>query len=863
MKKVLIVGGVAGGASAAARLRRLNEEAYIVMFEREADISIANCGLPYYIGDSIKERSKLLVQTPAAMKQRFNLDIRTGSEVIAVNTSAQTVTVKSLTGGEYEESYDALILSPGAKPLRPNLPGIESPLVFSLRNIPDTDRIKTKVLETNTRSAVVIGGGFIGIEMAENLKELGLDVTLIEGGPQILGPFDPEMAGTLSKEMEQQGVRLLLNQTVSAFREDGKGIETVLASGESVSSEMVILAIGVIPDTAFLKDSGIELGARGHLQVNAKMETNVKNVYAVGDAAEITDFVTGAKTAVPLAGPANKQGRIAADNVCGLNSTFKGSQGTSIIKVFGLTGATTGVNEKTLQRLGLPFHVSYVHPSSHASYYPGATPIALKLLFAEDGTVLGAQATGYGGVDKRIDDIATVIRFRGTVSDLTELELAYAPPYSSAKDPVNMAGYAAENILAGRTAVFVPSELNGRNTDTTLLVDVRSPMEHANGHIPDSINLPVDELRERLGELDQNKEIWVYCQVGLRGYTASRILQQKGFKVRNLTGGYKTYLMAAYKPSVHQAGTAGSAGNSAGLKSPAPAQPEQAKTAARETAAALQAESRETLTAPSPGKEVSHSQENSGDIHVDAKLDACGLCCPGPLVEVKRKMDQLSDHDILHVSASDPGFYEDIQAWARMSGNSVLKIAKSNRGIIEAYLQKGGAPASPATADKAKAPAASPEGSTMIVFSGDLDKAIASFIIANGAAASGKKVTMFFTFWGLNVIRKTEKVKVNKNLIGRMFGAMMPRGSQKLQLSRMNMMGAGAKMIRGVMKGNNVSSLEELMQTAIQQGVEIVACQMSMDLMGIQAEELIDGIKIAGVGYYLGQADQSGVNLFI
>lgn len=548
-KKVLIVGGVAGGASAAARLRRLDEDAHIVMFEREENISIANCGLPYYIGDSIKERSKLLVQTPEAMKRRFQLDIRTESEVTAVHPDRKTVTVKNAAGGEYEESYDALILSPGAKPIRPNLPGLENPRIYSLRNIPDTDRIKAKITEENARSAVVIGGGFIGVEMAENLRELGLEVTLVEGGPQIMAPFDPEMSSALAKELEEHGVQLLLNRTVASFREAGSQIETVLASGGSLSSDMVILAIGVAPDTAFLKDSGIELGPRGHIIVNPKMETNIEQVYAAGDAVEITDFVTGAKGAVPLAGPANKQGRIAADNVCGLGTTFKGTQGTSIIKVFGLTGASTGANEKTLRRLGLPYHVTYVHPNSHAYYYPGASQLSLKLLFNDEGTVLGAQAVGYEGVDKRIDDIATLIHFRGSISDLTELELAYAPPFSSAKDPVNMAGYTAENMLTGKTAVFVPAELEKRNPETTLLLDVRTPIEYENGHIADSINIQVDDLRDQLDRLDASKEIWVYCQVGLRGYTAARILQQKGFKARNLAGGYRTYQMANYKPS--------------------------------------------------------------------------------------------------------------------------------------------------------------------------------------------------------------------------------------------------------------------------------------------------------------------------
>lgn len=829
-RKILIVGGVAGGASAAARLRRLDEDAHIVMFERDAYISFANCGLPYYIGNSIKDRSKLLVQTPEAMTRRFGLDIRTESEVIGLNADAKTVTVRSASNGLYEESYDALILSPGAKPLKPDIPGIGNPKVHTLRNIPDMDRIKEQVGRDGVRAALVVGGGYIGVEMAENLRELGLDVTLIQSGSQILAPFDPEMASALAKEMEQNGVKLIMNDSVRAFADAGERIEASLAGGWKVAADIVIWAAGVVPDTNFLKDSGLELGERGHIRVNERLETNLQDVFAVGDAVEVVDYVSGRSAAIPLAGPANKQGRIAADNACGLRSSYKGTQGTSIIKVFGLTGAATGLNEKMLKRFGIPYRVTVVHPSSHAGYYPGASPMTLKLIFNDEGRVLGAQAVGADGVDKRIDSIAAVIRLRGSVADLTELELAYAPPFSSAKDPVNMAGYTAENILTGRTNVFTADELGSRSSSGTMLIDVRTVLEHENGHIPGSLHIPVDELRERLGELDPAKEIWVYCQVGLRGYTASRILLQKGFSVRNLTGGYKSYQMAQYKPNP-------------------PRQPlVMIPPAGAESAAAAEAVAGQ---APLPKEVVAQ---------VHAELDACGLSCPGPLIEVKQKIDAMQEGQVLRVTATDPGFYEDISAWAAMSRNELLRLEKKPRGVIEAYVRK------PAAAEAAAASPRSgdrPEGSSLIVFSGDLDKAIASFIIANGAAASGKKVTMFFTFWGLNVIRRSEKVAVEKSFIGKMFGLMMPRGSRKLGMSRMNMGGMGAKMIRGVMKGSNISSLEELIQTAIGQGVEVVACTMSMDVMGIKREELIDGVKLGGVGYYLGKADQSGINLFI
>lgn len=546
-KKILIVGGVAGGASAAARLRRLDENAEIVMFERDSYISFANCGLPYYIGETIKERSKLMVQTPENMKARFNIDVRIKSEVIEVDTQDKKVKVNSADKGTYEESYDYLILSPGAKPIKPPIPGIDSKYIFTVRNIPDTDRIKSYVDQEGTRSALVIGGGFIGIEMAESLRERGLDVSLVEAAPHILAPFDSEMVTFAEKEMADHGVKLVLGDGVEAFREKEQGIEVSLKSGLQLSADLVILVIGVTPDTGFIKNSGIELGARGHIIVNEQMQTNFDGVYAVGDAVETTDM-DGQRTAIPLAGPANKQGRIAADNICGLNTMYKGTQGTSIIKVFSLTGASTGFNERTLQKMNIPYRTIYIHPNSHAGYYPGAQAIAMKLLFNDEGTILGAQAFGSEGVDKRIDVIATVLRLKGTVYDLAELELAYAPPFSSAKDPVNMAGYLAENVLSGQLDIFTVKDLEMLQPEEQVLLDVRNTTEYEQGHIDGAVHIPVDELRERINELDKDKEVYAYCAVGIRGYIAARILKQNGFKVKNLTGGYRTYSMSKYSP---------------------------------------------------------------------------------------------------------------------------------------------------------------------------------------------------------------------------------------------------------------------------------------------------------------------------
>ncbi|MFS0868591.1 FAD-dependent oxidoreductase [Paenibacillus xylanilyticus] len=831
-RKVLIVGGVAGGASAAARLRRLDEHAEIVIFEKGSYISFANCGLPYYIGGTIADRERLLVQTPKGMADRFRIDVRTKSEIIAVDPHNRTVQVQSHELGQYEESYDELILSPGARPIIPDLPGKDNELIYTVRNIPDIDRIKEQINSSNNDSAIVIGGGFIGVEMAENLREAGLEVTLVEGNDQLLTPFDPELAAALAQEMEQHGINLLFSQRVQGFLAQEQGIGVKLASGDVLSADMVILAIGVTPDTSFLKDSGISLGTRGHIIVNEALESSVPHIYAVGDAIEVSDYIHGHKTAVPLAGPANKQGRIVADRIAGIHSTYKGTQGTSIIKVFGMTGASTGSNEKTLKRLGIDYRTVIVHPASHASYYPGSSAITLKLLFTPEGKILGAQAVGYDGVDKRIDDIAVAIHFGGYVSDLTELELSYAPPYSSAKDPVNMVGYAAENLLAGRVKTFTYDQLSAREPEQSILLDVRSDLEHRNGNIPGSVSIPVDELRQRLNELDSTKEIWVYCQVGLRGYTASQILRQHGFSVKNLSGGYKTYRQAQFKPAPFS-------------------------TVNREHDGG-QDHSEQVPTV----KGVSFRETNlaSGQpVHIDKELDVCGLSCPGPLIQVKQKMDELTDGQTLHIKASDPGFYEDVKAWATMSGSPLLQLERGKGGIIEAIVaKKTTQPVSPAMETANTEPA-----STMVIFSGDLDKAIASLIIANGAAASGRKVTMFFTFWGLNIIRKHEPQPVTKTIIGRMFDMMLPRGSRKLGMSKMNMLGIGPKIIRGLMKNNNVPSLEELIQTATFQGVEIVACQMSMDLMGIQREELMDGVKLGGVGYYLGQATHANHNLFI
>ena len=540
-KKVLIVGGVAGGASAAARLRRLDEQAQIIMFEKDAYISFANCGLPYYIGDVITERGKLLVQTPEAMKERFNIDVRVFSKVVAVKPDAKTVVVESRDRGTYEESYDYLVLAPGSQPIVPAIPNSAPDKVFSLRNIDDTDGIKSYLTSHNPKSAVVVGGGFIGVEMAENLRHIGLDVTLVEAAPHILAPLDSEMVALAEAEMRKNGVTLLLGEMLTAIEQAGSKVKLSLSSGKSVETDMVISAIGVRPATDFLKDSGIEMGPRGHIVVDDHLRTNKPGVYAVGDAIQVMHFVTKQPTAIPLAGPANKQGRIAADNIAGIDRSYGGSLGTSVVKVFNLTVASVGINERTAKQLGLEYTPIYTHPFSHATYYPGAKQMATKLLFNKQGDILGCQMVGPDGVDKRLDVVATTMRLGGKVTDLCELELAYAPPFSSAKDPVNMLGYLAQNILEGYSEVVDYNVLSSLDPETTILLDTRTVAEHQQGTIPGSVNIPVDELRQRLDELDPNKEIVEYCRVGVRAHVAERILAQNGFKVKNLTGGWLTY----------------------------------------------------------------------------------------------------------------------------------------------------------------------------------------------------------------------------------------------------------------------------------------------------------------------------------
>ncbi|QTL99028.1 CoA-disulfide reductase [Iocasia frigidifontis] len=827
VKKVVIVGGVAGGASTAARLRRLDEEADIVIYERGDHISFANCGLPYHIGGVIKDRERLLVQTPEAMEARFNISVKVKHEVKSIDKEKKEVLVKDLKNDQtFTESYDYLVLSPGAEPFKPAIEGIDSNNVFTLRNIPDTDRINDYLKSKAPKKAVVVGGGYIGIEMAENLQERGLEVSLVEMLDQVLSPLDYEMAAMVHNHLRMKGIKLYLKDGIKAVKNRNGNTNVVLESGQEIATDMVIMSIGVRPNVELAEGAELALGPTGGIKVNEYLQTSAENIYALGDAIEVNNLISGKPSLLPLAGPANKQGRITANNIThGNKEKYRATQATSIAKVFEMTVATTGNNEKLLKEDDLAYQVSYTNSNNHAGYYPGASPMFIKIIFtAQEGKLLGAQIIGHDGVDKRIDILATAVRHGLTVFDLQELELAYAPPYGSAKDPVNMAGFAAGNILKNIVEPIQYHEID-KLDDNVILLDVREDVEVQLGMIEGAIHIPVNSLRDRLDELDKNKEVVVYCAVGLRGYIACRILLQHGFnKVKNLVGGYKLYSAVEMNN--------------------------------KELAEEPGQEEVYSASNPEEGKIVGEKvlQKKAGQT---VELDACGLQCPGPIMQVYQMIETLDEGDILEVTATDAGFSHDIAAWCKNTGNRLMESKEENGKYMVSIMK--GLDETETMANKQQPK----KKKTMVVFSGELDRAIASFIIANGAAAMGNEITMFFTFWGLNILRKDQRVDVNKSFMDKMFGKMMPRGSNKLPLSNMNMFGFGAQMIRRVMKEKGVDSLEDLIGQAKANGVKMVACQMSMDVMGIKKEELIDGVEVGGVATFLGESDEANMSLFI
>lgn len=810
--KYVIIGGVAGGATAAARLRRIDEKSDILLLEKGKYISYANCGLPYYIGGVIAEREKLLVQTPASFGQRFRVDVRVENEVTAISPQNKTITIRTADGREYEETYDKLLLSPGATPVRPPLEGIDSEGIFTLRNVEDTDRIKSYLTEHAVKRAVVVGAGFIGLEMAENLHHAGVAVSVVEMGNQVMAPIDFSMAAPVHQHLIQKGVSLYLEEGVTHFQRSEKGITVFLKSGKTIPADMVLLSIGVRPATALAKQAGLKIGEAGGIWVNEYLETSEKDVYAVGDAIEYPHPLTGKPWLNYLANPANRQGRIVADNmVFGNTVTYEGAIGTSIAKVFDMTVASTGLAAKRLKQWGMEYQSSVTHSASHAGYYPDALPLTLKLTFHPvTGKLYGAQCIGYEGVDKRIDQISGLIKHGGTVYDLMETEHTYAPPFSSAKDPIAIAGYVASNIITGAMPVITWRELLEQK-DKLFLVDTRTAEEYSFGTIPRAVNIPLDDLRERIAEVPKNQPVVVFCAVGLRGYLAQRILMGNGYEnIRNLSGGYKLY-SAAVAPL------------------------------------------------PAPSEAVVPVRNHPVTSKEPLKINACGLQCPGPIMQVKKAMDALEPGEQVEIVATDAGFARDASAWCDTTGNRLVG-SHEEKGRYTVVIEKGD-PA--AFCPSSAGTMAVGRGKTLILFSDDLDKALATFVLANGAAATGQKVTVFFTFWGLNVLKKVQKPKVRKDIFGKMFGMMLPSSSLKLKLSQMNMFGMGSRMMRFLMKRKGVDSLESLRSQALAQGVEFIACQMSMDMMGICREELLDEVTIGGVATYMERADKANVNLFI
>ncbi len=811
MAKHLIIGGVAGGATAAARLRRIDEQAEIIMIEKGAYISYANCGLPYYISGVIKERDKLFVQTPQAFGTRFNVDVRTEQEVLSINKEKKSVTILRKDGSKYEETYDKLLISTGAKPIIPNLEGIKNDGVFTLRNVDDTDNIKTFLDTKKPKRAIVVGGGFIGLEMAENLHYQGIEVSLVELADQVMAPIDFSLASIIHEHLVQKGIGLHLGKGLEAIKKTESGLTLQLSNGSSLETDLVLLSIGVFPNSKLAEEAGLALGDRKAIKVNDYMQTSDEHIFAVGDAVEFPHPITGKPWLNYLAGPANRQARLVADNmVKGLEEKYEGSLGTAIAKVFDYTVASTGLAAKQLKREGMDYKSVTIHPNNHAAYYPSAAPITLKITFdPKTGKIFGAQGVGFSSVDKRIDSIAQILKHKGTIYDLMETEQAYAPPFSSAKDPVALSGYVANNIIIGKMKPLYWREMRDADHQKVQIIDVRTEEEYSLSHIDGAVNIPVDDLRNRLNEVDKTKDLYVYCAVGLRGYLASNILRANGFsQVFNLIGGYKLYRAAT--------------------------------------------KSFDSCSTPSSPQCCSSSKSVVEQKVVE--IDACGLCCPGPILRLKEAIDDVEVGTVVRLTTTDAGFLNDAPSWANSTGHEILK-QDSNKGEYSVEILK--------KAHKESKIALPSKGKTLILFSDDLDKALATFVLANGAAATGEKVSIFFTFWGLNAIKRKPSEAVKKDFFGKMFGFMLPKSSKKLKLSKMNMGGIGSKMMRHILKKKGVDSLESLRQQALDSGVEFIACQMSMDVMGVDQAELLPEVQIGGVATYMNRAETANVNLFI
>jgi NADPH-dependent 2,4-dienoyl-CoA reductase/sulfur reductase-like enzyme/peroxiredoxin family protein/rhodanese-related sulfurtransferase/TusA-related sulfurtransferase len=835
--KIVVVGGVAAGMSCAARARRLDEFAEIVVLERARHVSFANCGLPYHIGEVIKDRDRLLLQTPESLLESLALDVRTGHEVLAIDPAGKTVQVRTLDSGEeYTESYDKLALCPGATPVVPPLPGVEHPGIHVLRRVGDMDRIKAAVDgdpatgRPAARHAVVIGAGYIGLELAENFHHRGVQTVIVEMTDQIMPPLDRELTTQMESYIRGHGLGLHLNTRAAAFSQTPQGrLRVELENNEFVETDLVVLAAGVRPSVELAVGAGIELGPRGGIKVDQHLRTNVADIWAAGDVIEVEHLVLPGSHLIPLAGPANRQGRAVADNMCGRDTQWDAVQGTSIVKMFDMVAGATGANQRQLTEAGIPFERVQVHPSGHAGYYPGTARMQLKVLF-EPGTgkLLGAGIVGFDGVDKRLDVLATAVRSGLTVFDLENLELAYAPPFGSAKDPINMAGFVGSNLLRGDVSLWYPSEYP-RATEGARIVDVRGPQEYAIWHLPGAENVPLASIRQACEHWDRNVPLRVYCAVGFRSYLAYRALVQRGFAdVKMLSGGMNTFRafydvtpeegIDSFEPVVNYAENV--TGVNTGLAQPAAGPVTVARTG------------------------------------VTVDLDCTGLACPGPIMKLQERVNELDAGDEVLVHVSDPGFRLDAPAWAEKNGHEMLEIRPEGPGYA-ALFRKGGA------GKVSSAAARITDKKTLVVFSGDFDRVLAAFILANGAAAMGDQVSMFFTFWGLNALRRSDPPARDRSLMDRAFAAMMPSGPDAMPLSTMNMLGGGPAMIKRIMKDHNVPSLPKLIASAQEGGVRLVACTMTMELLGIAKDDLIDGVELGGVAMMYGESNESNGQFFI
>ncbi|MBF0452255.1 MAG: FAD-dependent oxidoreductase [Candidatus Magnetomorum sp.] len=803
--RLVIIGGVAAGASAAARARRLSEKASITILERGEDISFANCGLPYHIGGEIVERSALAIHTPESLGELLNVDIFVRTEAMAIDRDKKEVIVYDhKTQEERRLPYDKLLLAPGAKPIRPPLKGIDDSRIQILRNLQDMDTIKSK-LDT-VQNVLVIGAGFIGLEMVEMLVHSGKTVHLVELQDQILPILDKEMVKHIQVELIDNGVDLILGDGISSFESKEDELVAQLNSGKTIAADLVILSIGVQCESQLAEAANLDLGIRKSIKVNEYLQTSDPDIYAAGDVAETADPILDKRVVVPLGGPANRQGRVAADHIFMGDKAkpYPGTIGTSIVRVFSLSAGITGYSEKRLAAENIDFKSVIVTANQHAGYYPGAVQVTLKIIWSpDDGRLLGGQAYGFDGVDKRLDVLSTAIKGRLGIDELCHLELAYAPPFGSARDVINIAGFAAQNINDGLLIPVydLPEDSN------TQLIDVR-PKENSGLHPVDgATNIPMTQLRQRLGEIDPQKPVVTVCALGKMSYFAARVLQQNGYNVSSMIGGMN-------------------------VKNPTP-----------------MVKTKECINIDGDTK--------MGDCSEPMTLDACGLACPGPIMKLKEAMNTLTPGQELIVKASDPGFSSDFNAFCRANGLEVISIQKE-KGLIIGHAKKT------LVQTQSTVPVQGQSGATLVVFSCELDKVLAAFVIANGAAAMNGDVTMFFTFWGLNALRKDMNTKpLNKDFMDKMFGRMMPKGIEALPLSRMHMGGMGTRMMKWRMNSKNLPSLDGLMTDAKKAGVRMVACSMSMEAMGITQDELIDGVEIGGVADFLDACNKTQTNLFI